>query len=543
MIFVQIKIGRGIEMLKGIPKIVTLNHRGDEGTGWSKANKINLWARLLDGDHAYKILQGQLTGSTLSNLFDTHPPFQIDGNFGATSGIAEMLIQSHTDSIQLLPALPKAWKDGSYKGLRARGAFTINADWKNGVPTVIQVTSDHGNDVNLKSPMFNTPFTLTRVGTNTSVPFTKDGDTISFKTEQGKSYKIESMLSFDLESTNSVTAGNTVKVKAHLSNFGTLKSSSGEVVVKAPESWNVKPIQVAFEGIEPGGSKTIEADLPVPIDIVANNYAIEAEVNTDSGTVSKSNQIEVTPAVKLISAKVEPNPISAEGGSTTLKVKVQNEIKEKVTPGKIELQLPDGWNAQPSTTDFQLPAGGEETYSFVITPPTQFKGMKEIGVSVKLGNSVVTSTKVQVASGGIYLSDIPWVKATAGWATVQKDKSTDGNPISLLGTTGPVTYKKGIGTHAKSEVTYDISNATYKQFNSYVGIDQEPGGKGGSVVFKVLLDGVEVFNSGKMYYNTPAKFVDVDLTGKKELKLVVDDAGNGNGNDHADWGDAWLSYK
>ncbi|EJS69614.1 hypothetical protein ICW_02553 [Bacillus wiedmannii] len=525
-------------MLKGIPKIVTLNHHGDEGTGWSKANKINLWARLLDGDHAYKILQGQLTGSTLSNLFDTHPPFQIDGNFGATSGIAEMLIQSHTDSIQLLPALPRAWKDGSYKGLRARGAFTINADWKNGVPTVIQVTSDHGNDVKLKSPMFNTPFTLTRVGTNTPVPFTKDGDTISFKTEQGKSYKIESMLSFDLESTNSVTAGNTVKVKAHLSNFGTLKSSSGEVVVKAPESWNVKPIQVAFEGIEPGGSKTIEADLPVPIDIVANNYAIEAEVNTDSGTVSKSNQIEVTPAVKLISAKVEPNPISAEGGSTTLKVKVQNEIKEKVTPGKIELQLPDGWNAQPSTTDFQLPAGGEETYSFVITPPTQFKGMKEIGVSVKLGNSVVTSTKVQVASGGIYLSDIPWVKATAGWATVQKDKSTDGNPISLLGTTGPVTYKKGIGTHAKSEVTYDISKATYKQFNSYVGIDQEPGGKGGSVVFKVLLDGAEVFNSDTMYYNTPAKFVDVDLTGKKELKLVVDDAGNGIGNDHADWGDA-----
>ncbi|WP_175565069.1 NPCBM/NEW2 domain-containing protein, partial [Bacillus cereus] len=76
-----------------------------------------------------------------------------------------------------------------------------------------------------------------------------------------------------------------------------------------------------------------------------------------------------------------------------------------------------------------------------------------------------------------------------------------------------------------------------------VGIDQEPGGKGGSVVFKVLLDGAEVFNSGTMYYNTPAKFVDVDLTGKKELKLVVDDAGNGNGNDHADWADAWLSFK
>lgn len=96
-----------------------------------------------------------------------------------------------------------------------------------------------------------------------------------------------------------------------------------------------------------------------------------------------------------------------------------------MTPGKIELQLPDGWNAQPLTTDFQLTAGGEDTYSFVITPPSEFKGVKEVGVSVKLGNAVVTSTKVQVASGGIYLSDISWIKATAGWATVQKDKSTD----------------------------------------------------------------------------------------------------------------------
>ena len=83
------------------------------------------------------------------------------------------------------------------------------------------------------------------------------------------------------------------------------------------------------------------------------------------------------------------------------------------------MQLPEGWNAHPLATDFQLSAGGEETYSFVITPPSQFKGVKEVEVSVKLGNAVVTSTKVQVASGGIYLSDISWVKATAGWATVQ----------------------------------------------------------------------------------------------------------------------------
>ena len=167
----------------------TLNTRGDGGTGWSMAWKINFWARLHDGNRSHKMVKEILKNSTLSNLFDNCPPFQIDGNFGATAGMTEMLVQSQGDCIEIFPALPDSWNKGSFKGIRARGNFEITANWENSKLTALEIISNTGKDCVLKQEgIKNCKITQQSAG---NIPFTiLDDNKISFETVSGGVYVI-----------------------------------------------------------------------------------------------------------------------------------------------------------------------------------------------------------------------------------------------------------------------------------------------------------------------------------------------------------------
>ncbi len=177
---------------------ITLELRGDKSTGWALAHRLNAWARVGDGNHSYLLLQNLLRDRTHPNLWDVHPPFQIDGNFGATSGMTEMLLQSHEGYISLLPALPDAWHKVSFKGLKARGNFTVSCDYADNKIQSCVITSESGGEIKLRYEGFSDTKVLCD---SNEIEVCRDGFFVSFETQKGKTYTLKGFMSVDNKST------------------------------------------------------------------------------------------------------------------------------------------------------------------------------------------------------------------------------------------------------------------------------------------------------------------------------------------------------
>jgi alpha-L-fucosidase 2 len=252
----------------------TLELRGDDGTGWSLAWKINYWARMEEGTRAHDLIRFLATPARLApNMFDLHPPFQIDGNFGATAGIAEMLLQSHAGELHLLPALPAAWPSGRVEGLRGRGGYTVGAAWSEGQADELLIKPDRDGAVKIRGRMFAGRYRVLDVTRGGVVPVAKtEPDVIELPGQPSHTYRAYALQKIRLSAPVEVSAGTAAKVTVTVRAVEMPIAPSTTVSVKVPDGWTVAPARIALPPLAPDTERTVE-------------FAVTPAANAGVGTV------------------------------------------------------------------------------------------------------------------------------------------------------------------------------------------------------------------------------------------------------------------
>ncbi|WP_461106747.1 glycosyl hydrolase family 95 catalytic domain-containing protein [Tessaracoccus terricola] len=435
----------------------SLEDRGDGGTGWSMAWKVNFWAHLLDGDHSHLMLRNLIRNSTYPNLWDAHPPFQIDGNFGGTSGVNEMLVQNDGDTVVVLPALPSAWAaEGSFDGIKAWNDVTVGATWASGNATEIRLATGNAGEVDVATAMSAAGATVTDAS-GASVPATVTDGVVTFTAEAGGSYTLRPQLSLAwVEAPASMEyasdAGFSIAVA------GAPAGSKLEVAV--PEGWQVSP----------STQWVAEGDSVLDFTVRAPNTGTGGTV--EAALVHDGRRLAATAAVNL----VDPSAIPASELSVAA-WNTQERTGEGPPNGLVSAAV-DGnpgtfWHSQWSGAVTEFPhyvvidLGQEREFGQFTYVPRQLDANPRNGqvsdyeIAVATAGTFVPPTAAQLSGDLAYPEPVD-----AQWTTVAQGQwQLDTSAASTVVLDEPVNarYVKLVSTDGYSDSGGDFTNAAELQ--------------------------------------------------------------------------------